>query len=123
MGPYNSSMEVTQNQLERRLDQLVLAHEHLEELLTAVAAEPSSPQLVEYTDLLLRRMETQAPINSITERPGAIYVIENYDFRLYQWFKQRDFPHGVVTPRRLLIPQGDLTPDERKQFQERLHKA
>lgn len=107
--------------LDQKLNRLTDLVEGPQQYLDMVAEVAPCAELADYLDHLNKRLERWSqPLNQIRELPGAIYAIENYDYAMYQWFVGRHFKASVVTPSRLYIPQGELTSDERRQFQKRI---
>lgn len=108
-------------ELDAKLDRLATLIEGAGRYLDIVAEPEPSADLDAYVTQLLKRLERlNRPLNIVRELPGAIYQINNYDYAMFQWFTRHQFKAGVITPNCLHVPQGELTPEERKQFQNRL---
>lgn len=117
-------MEEWERKIDADLDLLAEAYDAVDAQLRNLGAEPPSRVLGEYAHQLAQRWQiVYAPVNEVVEHSGSIYEVRNYDLDMYRWFTQRHFQHSTITPRGLYVEQGDLTPEERKQFQERLHKT
>lgn len=115
-------MEEWERNLDAALDELAETFDVVDVELERVGSEAPSLQLSEYAKQLANRWSRlRTPVNEVIELPGAIYSIRNYDYNMFCWFMERHFKAAVMTSYSINIPQGELTPEERKQFQERLH--
>lgn len=113
-------MLVWEQQLEQMLDQAALYGCDWDECLNMLAELPETEELHEYLTYLIPRMKyMQRQFNWVTVRDG-IYFIHNYDYKMYQWFKKRQFKQAVVTSGRLCISKEQLSPDEQEQLRKHL---
>lgn len=114
--------EVWREQLDDLLSQVAEYADDWQELVAQIESLPENKQLHEYLSLLVPRLKRmQRAFNRVTyDTKARCYVISNYDYKLYWYFKRKYPQQIVITPYIIAISTDDLSDADREQMQKQM---
>lgn len=124
-------MQMWERELNDMLDQVADYAEYYPKVLDMVAhAEADATEkgrrktFFEYIgQLVVRLKRSRSQFNTITyikHKDGPnFYQVQNYNYKMYEWYLDRKFPMETVTASTLNIDEKWLTEKERQSFRER----
>lgn len=114
-------MQVWQEQLQGKLDQVAEYASDWDACLDMVSRQPETTELNEFLDYLVPRLKRmQRQFNQVEyDAKLRAWSIYNYDYKMFQYCR-RKYPGAVITPQRIVLADEELDLTDRDKLQQQL---